>query len=126
MPDVTLHFASNSTMSPAELAIFSKLLQEKTAALSEMVDGSQAQPATNRIVGVDDVILVLTVGAKLLGAGALSLEVLHRVIVAAKAVAHDLGWTGTLTVEGDGGRVKPEQLTEDDAKFIGEPPAAKA
>ena len=123
MTDVTLHFEGQATMTEAELADFAQRLQEKAAALDE-VEAARSKPLQSRLVGVDDVILVLTVGAKLIGAGALSLEALHRLIVAAKAVAHDMGWTGTVTVETDGGRVKPEGLTPDDASFIAEQPAS--
>ena len=63
-------------------------------------------------------ILILTVGAKLMTTGALTLEAMHRLIKAATAVAHDLGWVGTVTVEADGGRVEPKELTVDDAAFV--------
>jgi hypothetical protein len=115
--DVTIHFEGTAAMSDAELALFSKTLQDKAAALAD-VEAAKSEPVLSKLVGVDDVILVLTVGAKLLGEGAAALTALHHLIAAAKLVAQDMGWSGTVTVEADGGRVKPEELTEDDAAFI--------
>jgi hypothetical protein len=123
MTEVTLHFQGLASMSDAELAAFCQKLEEKAAALAE-VEAAKSEPAQRRLVGVDDVILVLTVGAKLIGAGAEALVALHKLIAAAKDVAHDMGWTGTVTVEADGGRIKPEELTEDDAAFISNGAAA--
>jgi hypothetical protein len=117
MTDVTLHFEGQAKMSEAELAAFSQKLQEKTAELAE-VEKTRSEPIRTKFAGLDDVILVLTISAKVFGGAALSLEALHRLIAAAKAVAHDMGWAGKVTVEADGGRVKPEELTEDDASFI--------
>jgi hypothetical protein len=69
---------------------------------------------------VDDIVIVLTVSAKVFGAGALALEALRRMIVAAKGAAKELGVTN-VTVEGDGALVAPENLTEAHAQFIARP-----
>jgi hypothetical protein len=42
---------------------------------------------------------------------------LNRVIVAVKGIAKELGLKN-ITVEGDGARVPPEQLTDADVQFI--------
>ena len=117
MTEVTLHFEGQTTMSDAQLAAFVATLQEKASALDE-VDAARSEHSQSKLVGVDDVILVLTVATKLMVAGGLTLEALHKLIAASKKVAVDLGWKGTVTVEADGGRVKPEELEANDAAFI--------
>jgi hypothetical protein len=114
MAELTLHFDAEPGMDSAAVA---QILQQRCAQLIE-VEAARSQPVQGeRVVGVDDILLVLTLSAKLLGATALTLEALNRVIVAAKHIAHELGLQN-LRVEADGGAVPPEQLTEDDAKFI--------
>jgi hypothetical protein len=113
MTDVTLHFDVEPGQNRAVLA---QELQERCAELFE-IEAARSNPMDTRVVGADDILLVLTVSAKILGAGALTLEGLHRVLVGVKKIANDLG-VKSFTIEGDGGLVSPEELTEGDAKFI--------
>jgi hypothetical protein len=69
------------------------------------------------VFGVDDIIIVLTVSAQLLGAGALTLEALKRLIDAAKGVGQSLG-IEHLSVEGHGRVVDSKDVTEADANAI--------
>jgi hypothetical protein len=114
MTDVTLHFKAAPGMDATAVA---KQLQERCAALAE-IEAARSERLASRVIGVDDVLLVLTVSAKLFAAGALSLEALKRLLVAAKAVAEELGLK-SVTVEGAFGRqVDPAKLTEADALAI--------
>jgi len=113
MPKITLHFDPKLGMDAAAAA---KLLQKRCAALAGIASANSTVNR-ERVLGVDDVILVLTVSAEVFGAGALSLEALRRLIVAVKGVSEEIGLT-KLLVEGYGALVKPEELTEADAKFI--------
>jgi hypothetical protein len=112
MTEVTLYFPAGSAPDPEELA---GMLRERCAQL-EHVEG--AEIASDRVIGVDDIIVVLTVSAKLLGAGALTLEALKKLIDAAKGVGESLG-IHKVAVEGQGRVVDSEALTEADAKAIG-------
>ena len=60
MTEVTLHFEEKSTMSDAELSAFVEKLQEKAASFDD-VEAAQSRHSQSKLVGVDDVILVLTV-----------------------------------------------------------------
>jgi hypothetical protein len=113
MTNVTLHFDVERGQDRTLLA------QELQKRCAEMVgiEAARSNPMDTRVVGADDILLVLTVSAKILGAGALTLEALHRVLVGVKKIANDLHLKN-FTVEGDGGLVSPEELTDGDAKFI--------
>ncbi len=113
MTDLTLHFDVEPGQDRAVLA---RELEERCAKLAE-VEAARAKSMETRVVGVDDVLLVLTVSAKILTAGALTLEGLHKVLVAMQDIAKDLG-IKNFTFEGAGALVKPENATEADAKFI--------
>jgi hypothetical protein len=114
MTDVILHFDAEPGQDRVALA---QELQERCAKMAE-IEAARSNPMDTRVVGADDILLVLTISAKILGAGALTLEGLHRVLVGVKKIANDLGLK-RFTVEGDGGLVSLEELTEGDAKFIG-------
>jgi hypothetical protein len=73
--------------------------------------------ASDRVIGVDDIIVVLTVSAGLLSAGAATLEALKKLIDAAKGVGESLG-IHKVSVERRGRVVDSESLTEADAKAI--------
>jgi len=117
MTELMLHF---DPVPGADATALARQLTQRCEQLAE-VEAAQV-PATggNRIAGVDDVLLVLTVSAQLLGAGALTLEALKRLIVAVKGVAEELGYKN-LMVQADGGNIPPEELTEADAHYIAKP-----
>jgi hypothetical protein len=113
MTDFTLHFDAEPGMNAAEVA---RQLQERCAQLIE-IEAARSEVTSERAFGVDDILLVLTISTSVLGASALTLEALNRVIVAAKKVAKELGLI-KVTVEGDGALVTPEELTDADVEFI--------
>lgn len=111
MTEVTLYFPTGTAADTEKLA---RELQERLAELDEV---ETAAVENDRVIGVDDVIVVLTISAKLLGAGALTLEALKKLIDAAKGVAQSLG-LNKVSVEGHGRVVDSEALTEADAHAI--------
>jgi hypothetical protein len=111
MTEITLYFPAGSAPDPEALA---QALRERCAQLSQ-VEG--AELASDRVVGIDDIIVVLTLSAQLLAAGALTLEALKKLIDAAKGVGESLG-IHKVSVEGRGRIVDSESLTEADAKAI--------
>jgi hypothetical protein len=113
MTNFTLHFDAEPGMDAVAVA---RQLQERCAKLAEIED-ARSKAMRDRAFGVDDILLVLTISTELLTAGALSLEALKRLIIAAKGVAEELGLK-KVTVEGDGARVRPEELTDADVQFI--------
>jgi hypothetical protein len=113
MTELSLHFDAEPGMDAAAVA---GQLQERCTKLVE-VEAARSEAIRNRAFGVDDILLVLTISANVLGATALTLEALKRVIVAAKEVAKELGLK-KVSVEGDGALVPPEELTDADAQFI--------
>ncbi len=118
MTEITLYFPAGSTPDPEALAA---ALQERCSQLEHV---ETAEVASDRVIGIDDIIVVLTISAKLLGAGALTLEALKKLIDAAKGVGQSLG-IHTLSVEGHGRVVDSEALTEADAKAISDAGAAE-
>jgi hypothetical protein len=113
MTELTLHF---DVPPGADAASVTKALQERIARM-EHVEAAQVQEGDQRLLVVDDIVLVLTVSATLLGAGATALEQLKRFIVAAKDVGKELGLPA-VSVEAEEKLVAPEKLTEADARFI--------
>jgi hypothetical protein len=113
MPELTLHF---DVPPGADAAAVAKQLQDCIAQMNE-VETAHVQASNDRVLVVDDIVLVLTVSAAVLGAGATALDQLKRFIVAAKGVGKELG-LGKVAVEGEERLVEPEKLTEADARFI--------
>jgi hypothetical protein len=81
------------------------------------VQSAQLQDSNGRVLVVDDIVLVLTVSAAVIGAGATLLEQIKRFVVAAKEVGKELG-VSCVSVEGEERLVPPEELTETDAQFL--------
>jgi hypothetical protein len=111
MTEVTLYFPAGSAPDPEALA---RTLQERCAKLEHV---ESAEVASDRVIGVDDIIVVLTVSAKLFGAGTLTLVALKKLIDAAKGVGASLG-IHKMAVEGRGRVVDSESVTEADVKAI--------
>ena|ERR1700719_1390347 len=113
MANVALHFDAEPGMDAAAVA---QQLQDRCAQLAE-VEAARSEVLRNRAVGVDDILLVLSTSTSLLAAGTLTLEALRQFIVAIKKLAEELGLK-KVEVEGDGGVIPLEELTEADAQFI--------
>jgi len=111
MTEVTLYFPAGSAPDTEALA---RTLQERCAQLEHV---EHAEVASDRVIGVDDIIVVLTVGTKLFGAGALTLIALKKLIDAAKGVGESLG-IHKMSVEGRGEVVDSGAVTQDDLKAI--------
>lgn len=113
MTELSLHFDAEPGMDAATVA---RQLQERCAQLAEF-ETARSEVISTRAIGVDDILLVLTISTQVLGASALTLEALKRVIIAVKEVAAELGLKN-VTVEGDGALIPPDKLTNSDAQFI--------
>jgi len=113
MPELTLHF---DVPPGADAQALAKALQDRIARLND-VQSAQVQESNGRVLVVDDIVMVLTVGAAVFGAGATALEQIKRFIVAAKEVSKELG-VSSVSVEGEERLVAPEKLTEADARFL--------
>ncbi len=111
MTEITLYFPAGSAPDPEALA---QTLQEGCARLEHV---ESAEVASDRVIDVNDIIVVLTVSAQVLGAGALTLEALKKLIDAAKGVGASLG-IHKVSVEGHGRVVDSDALTEADARAI--------
>ena len=111
MTEVTLYFPAGSAPDPEALA---QTLQERCAKLEHV---ECAAVASDRVMGVDDIIVVLTVSAQVLGAGTVTLVALKNLIDAAKGVGASLG-IRKMAVEGRGRVVDSEAVTEADVQAI--------
>jgi hypothetical protein len=113
MTKLTLHIDAEPGMDAEAVA---KALEARCAQLAEF-EMARAKVSDERVIGVDDIILVLTVSSSLLTTGALTLESLRRFIAAAKGVAEEFGLRNA-TIEGRGRLVPFDQVNEADAQAI--------